>query len=94
VGEPLGDLLEAAARAEAPTALADAVRASGSLDDLVARLRAEPGVASVAVSDHLVKTHPPMKELRVDLRRVGAGSIVLDVSVGPGALKLAGTHPP
>jgi hypothetical protein len=92
VGEPLGDLLEAAARAEAPAALADAVRASGSVDELVARLRAEPGVAAVAVSDHLVKTHPPIKEVRVDLRR--AGSVVLDVSLAPGALRLAGTHPP
>ncbi len=85
-GGPTGGLLHA---------LEEAARHARDIDHLAALIRAEPGVQAVEVSNYLVKTEPPMREVVVKFRSAASPTLELiaDITLHhDGTLSVRGLH--
>jgi hypothetical protein len=68
-----------------------------SVEKVIHWLRSQPGVDSADLSDYLIKTHPPQKEVKITFRNEDGTtySRILDIILYPDqTLGLAGMHEP
>jgi hypothetical protein len=75
--------------------LADAAAQAASLEELEMWLRSQPCIVSVVLDDYLIKTLPPQRQFRVELRMADGLTTVkaIDVAVPEGgALRFRSLH--